>query len=110
MNSTDKIIDYLNSLEEVKRFKELDNYITRNKSINDKIVELNVIKKKMVNSKEFNQINQYSVYKKEYDSIYNEIINMPFIEEYLELKEYVINLLNDIKTDIEDRIEEIIKG
>ena len=110
MNSTDKIIDYLNSLEEVKRFKELDNYITRNKAINNKIVELNVIKKKMVNSKEFNQINQYSVYKKEYDSIYNEIINMPFIEEYLELKEYVINLLNDIKTDIEDRIEEIIKG
>ena len=110
MNSTDKIIDYLNSLEEVKRFKELDNYITRNKAINDKIVELNVIKKKMVNSKEFNQINQYSVYKKEYDSIYNEIINMPFVEEYLELKEYVINLLNDIKTDIEDRIEEIIKG
>lgn len=110
MNSTDKIIDYLNSLEEVKRFKELDNYITRNKAINNKIVELNVIKKKMVNSKEFNQINQYSVYKKEYDSIYNEIINMPFVEEYLELKEYVINLLNDIKTDIEDRIEEIIKG
>ena len=110
MNSTDKIIDYLNNLEEVKRFKELDNYITKNKSINDKIIELNEVKKKMVNSKEFNQINQYSVYKKEYDSIYNEIINMPFVEEYLELKEYVINLLNDIKADIEYKIEEIIKG
>ena len=34
MNSTDKIIDYLNNLDEVKRFKELDNYISKNKAIN----------------------------------------------------------------------------
>ena len=110
MNSTDKIIDYLNNLDEVKRFKELDNYISKNKAINDKINNLNIIKKKMVNSKEFNQINQYNEYKKEYDIIYNEIIDMPFVEEYLELKEYVLDLLNNIKNNIEYSIEEIIKG
>ena len=110
MNSTKKIIEYLNNLEEVKRFKRLEEIINNNLTIKNKFNELNDIKKKMVNSKEFNQINQYSIYKKEYDKIYNELIDMPFVEEYFELKEYVYNLLNNLKNDIEYQIEELIKG
>ena len=110
MNSTKEIIDYLNNLEEVKRFKKLEEIINNNSSIKNKLNELNDIKKKMVNSKEFNQINQYSLYKKEYDNIYKELIDMPFIEEYFELKEYVYNLLTNLKNDIEYQIEDIIKG
>jgi len=110
VNSTKEIIEYLNNLEEVKRFKKLEEIINNNLTIKNKLNELNDIKKKMVNSKEFNQINQYSIYKKEYDKIYNELIDMPFVEEYFELKEYVYNLLNNLKNDIEYQIEELIKG
>jgi len=110
VNSTKEIIEYLNNLEEVKRFKKLEEIINNNHTIKNKLNELNDIKKKMVNSKEFNQINQYSIYKKEYDKIYNELIDMPFVEEYFELKEYVYNLLNNLKNDIEYQIEELIKG
>ncbi len=110
MNSTKEIIEYLNNLEEVKRFKKLEEIINNNLTIKNKLNELNDIKKKMVNSKEFNQINQYSIYKKEYDKTYNELIDMPFVEEYFELKEYVYNLLNNLKNDIEYQIEELIKG
>ena len=109
MNSIDDIISYLNSLPEVIRLKELEKYIDNNPKINSKIKELKDIQKKMVTSKEFNQLNQYKEYKNEYDSLLNEINDMPFVEEYLELLEIVDNILKNLTDDIEYKIEEIMK-
>lgn len=104
MNSVDKIIDYLNNLEEIKRLHELEHYVDNNQKIKSKLNELNDIKKKMVNSKEFNQINQYKIYKAEYDNLYKELCDLPFVEEYIELVEYANNLLSEIKDTIESKI------
>ncbi len=109
MNSTDDIITYLNSLPEVIRLKELEKYIDNNPKINSKINELKDIQKKMVTSKEFNQLNQYKEYKNQYDSLLNEINDLPFVEEYLELLEIVDNILKDLTDNIEYKIENIMK-
>ena len=58
MKTKDKIIDYFNSLPEVKRLKELEPYIKNNPEIINRFTELKNIQKKMVASKEFNQFNQ----------------------------------------------------
>ncbi len=110
MNSTDKLIESINDLPEVKRLKELDNYINNNKAINDKLNEMRAIQKKMVNAKEFDQMNQYIEYKKEYDGIIKELYDLPFVEEYMELLDYVNNILGNIKDRIESEIDNKINN
>ncbi len=108
MNSKDKIIDYISNLPEIIRLHELESFFDKNEEIKNKLNELNTIKKKMVNSKEFNQINQYKIYKNDYDNLLNEINEYPFMEEYLELLEFANNLLNEIKDKIEFKLDKII--
>jgi cell fate (sporulation/competence/biofilm development) regulator YmcA (YheA/YmcA/DUF963 family) len=108
LKTKDKIIDYFNNLEEVKRIKELEPYIKNNKEINDKFIELKDIQKKMINAKEFNQINIYHELKKEYDKKKNELFDLPFVEEYLELVDIVNNMLNDLSNEINYLIDKEI--
>ena len=110
MNSKNKIIEYFNSLPEVARIKELEHYIDNNEKIKKAFNELKDIQKKMVASKEYNQINQYKIYKIDYENKRCELYDLPFVEEYLELLEYVDNLLIDFTNKIEEGIEKKING
>ena len=67
MKTKKEIINYFNDLEEVKRIKELEPYIKGNKEIHDKFIDLKTIQKKMVAAKEFDQVNQYNEYLKQYN-------------------------------------------
>ena len=95
--------------ESVKRIHSLDKIIDNNQELNQKLDSLKELQKKMVNSKEFNQINQYKVYKEEYDTLYNEVLEFPFVEEYLELLEEANNTLLDICYIIENKINKELK-
>ena len=110
MNSKDKLSEYFNNLEEVKRIKELEGYIDNNKDIKNKFNELKDLQKKLVNAKEYNQINQYNVYLKEYNNLKNELLDLPFVEEYLELLDYVNNMLNYLTKSIEMDIDKKINS
>ena len=100
----DEIIAYFNSLDEVKRIKELEPFIDSNPFINEKLKSLNIIKKKMTNSKEFNLVNQYKIDKLENENIKKELFEYPFVEEYIELLEIVdfklVNMINNIESDL----------
>ncbi|MCR5349614.1 MAG: YlbF family regulator [Acholeplasmatales bacterium] len=110
MNSKDKLIEYFNSLPEVKRIKELEHYIDNNEKIKNAFKEIKALQKQMVSSKEFNQMNQYNMLKKEYDNKLNEYLDLPFVSEYCELLEYVNNLLSDLSFQIETDISKKING
>ncbi len=98
------------SLPEVIRIKELENYIDNNKAINSKLDQLKEKQKQMVNAKEFNQYNQYNMYLKEYNDLKSELLDLPFVEEYLELLEIVNNKLVDITSEIEYKLNKAING
>ena len=100
--------EFLNT-ELVKRIHSLEKIIDNNQELNQKLDSLKELQKKMVNSKEFNQINQYKVYKEEYDTLYNEVLEFPFVEEYLELLEEANNTLLDICYIIENKIIKVLK-
>lgn len=100
--------EFLNT-ELVKRIHSLEKIIDNNQELNQKLDSLKELQKKMVNSKEFNQINQYKVYKEEYDTLYNEVLEFPFVEEYLELLEEANNTLLDICYIIENKINKELK-
>ena len=100
--------EFLNT-ELVKRIHSLENYIDNNEELNSKLKELKNLQKKMVNAKEYNQMNQYKAYKDEYDNLYNEVLEFPFVEEYLELLEEANNKLLDICYIIENKINKELK-
>lgn len=89
---------------EIKRLKELEFVLDSNPQLNEKILALKDKQKQMVNAKEYHQLKQYNVYSSEYDQIYQEILDFPFVEEYLDLLEIVNNELLNITNIIEKKI------
>ncbi len=104
-----KLTELFLELPEVKRIKELEKFINNNLTLNEKINNLKLIQKKLVNAKEYHQQKQYILYKEEYDKVYSEILDFPFVEEYLELLEDVNQLLNQVTGIIEDKINGFLK-
>ena len=103
-----KLLDYFNNIPEVKRLKELKNYIESNEEILIKFDEIKDIQKKIVNAKEFNQINQLKVYEDEYKKLNQELLDIPFVEEYLELMDLVNQMINNFIKDVEYQINKKI--
>lgn len=97
-------------LPEVIRIQELEKYIDNNQSINNKLKELKEKQKQMVNAKEYNQFNQYKIYLDEYNTLKEELIDLPFVEEYLELLQIVNAKLDDVTDEIENKLNKIING
>ena len=106
----DKLIEYFNSLPEVKRLKELEEYISKNKEIENKFNEIKELQKKMVNANEFNQFNQFKVYKNEYENKKKELSDIPFLDEYIELLEIINEKLTYLSNEIEYRLDKEING
>ena len=104
-----KLKEEFSNTELVKRIHALEKIIDNNPILNSNLSELKEIQKKMVNSKEFNQMNQYKLYKEEYDSLYDEVLEFPFVEEYLELLDEANNKLLDICYIIENKINKELK-
>lgn len=105
-----EIINYFNDLEEVKRIKELEGYIDNNKEINSCFKDLKLKQQQLVNAKEYNQPNQYKIYLAEYNEIKKKLFDLPFVEEYFELLEYINSLLNQLTNEIEYKLNKIINN
>ena len=97
-------------MPEVERIHELEAYIDNNKDIKRAFDSLKDIQRKMVSSKEFNQEKQYQMYLLEYNKKKEELLNMPFLEEYLELIEEVGYKLNDLSYFISNELHKKING
>lgn len=104
-----KINDIFLELPEVKRIRELEKYLNNNLALAQKKEDLKLAQKKMVNAREYNQHKQYILYKEEYDKIYSEILDFPFVEEYLELLEEINHILLQFTGAIEDKINGFLK-
>ena len=105
-----KLLDYFNNIPEVIRLKELKNYIESNEKIINKFDEIKNVQKQIVNAKEFNQINQLKVYEDEYKRLNQELLDIPFVEEYLELMNYVDQMINSFVKEVEYQIDTKING
>ena len=100
-----KLLDYFNNIPEVIRLKELKNYIESNEKIINKFDEIKNVQKQIVNAREFNQINQLKVYEDEYKRLNQELLDIPFVEEYLELMNYVDQMINSFVKEVEYQID-----
>jgi len=103
-----EIKNFYNSTPEVKRIHELEHYIDTNLDIKNKLIEIKNKQKQMVNAKECNLVNQYNTYESEYKALKEELLDMPFVEEYLELLEIVDDSLNTFSNEIEEELNKLI--
>ncbi len=105
-----KLLDYFNNIPEVIRLKKLKNYIESNEKIINKFDEIKNVQKQIVNAKEFNQINQLKVYEDEYKRLNQELLDIPFVEEYLELMNCVDQMIKSFVKEVEYQIDKKING
>ena len=108
-NRIDEIKNELLGMPEVIRFKELEGYINKNERINTLFSQVKEKQKQMINAKEFNQHNQYNIYNKEYNDLLNELYDLPFVEEYLELVDIINQKLGSLSFLIEKELESKMK-
>lgn len=96
---------YFLSLPEVKRIKELEHYIDTNAEIQTTFAKIKDKQKQLVHAKEFQQKRQYQIYLEEYKALKEKFMNLPFVEEYLELLEEVNHMLRDFSLGVEEEIQ-----
>lgn len=103
MRLLNKIIYEFENSKEVKRYKELISYINKNTNIKNKYKELLKIQKELVNLNYYKKDSNNK--KEEYINKYNELLNEPFFEELLELRDNINETLKMIKEIIEGELE-----
>ena len=108
MSNIDELKQYFNDLEETKRLKNLENYINNNEKIKKVFDSLLEKQKQLINAKEFNQIKQAEIYELEYNKIKEELLDMPFVEEYIELVEIINDKLDLLVSELENKLDKII--
>lgn len=95
--------------ELVKRLKVLEQLLDQNDTLKKYMFELKEKQKQMVHAKEFNQPKQYEQYFNEYQRIYQQILDFPFVEEYLDLLEEANDILLTISGCIEKTINQALE-
>ena len=87
MNNKEKLLTDIKNDESVKRCHELE-----------RMIDEKHISKEMVAARHIGLTNTYNDYKRQYEEIDKEIAKYPFVNEYLELLDYLYNDL-EIMTD-----------
>lgn len=98
----------MNSLEEVKRFKELHEMLSKNNEVSKLFEEVKNKQQQLVNARNYKQEEQAKIYEKEYNELLEKLKDLPFVEEYQELSEIVNEKLGDVAYLLEDMLDDVI--
>ena len=102
------LIFELNNLEEVQKFKRLENLVKKDKTLANKVLELHKVSKQMTNAKEFGLVNAYDQYHDLYQNLLMDIEDNVILQLYLESSEEVKNILTLVMETIEFEIKQKI--
>ncbi|QVK19468.1 YlbF family regulator [Mycoplasmatota bacterium] len=95
-----ELINLISDQEEVKRYKQIEKEMHQNKYIINKIEDFKKFQKKMViYESHHNQIPEEV--NKRYNSLYNELLEIPIYNEYITLQKEINELLQEITKIIE---------
>ena len=105
VTSIDNLIAELENLPETKRFKELEKGINENPNYLEKVNNLKKIQKQMILAQHNQKSEEYNTYKREYEEAKNELYELPFFAEYLDLIDYLNGTLKQIEKIINDGLK-----
>ncbi len=104
MINLDNLFALLDKDPYLERMHNLEMSMDQNKEIVNLINKKKEISKNMINSKVIGLTNNYLALKNEYDIINEQIKDIPFLDEYLDLLEYYNDYLKTIISYLEDAI------
>ena len=108
-SALDTLIFELNNLEEVQKFKRLENLVKKDKTLANKVLELHKVSKQMTNAKEFGLVNAYDQYHDLYQNLLmdiesaDETFNLR-LEDWLNADDFnfthdLMGIVNNVKRD-----------
>lgn len=103
MNKLTELIDLIKNDNDVIRYQQLEKIISEDESLSKAFKELLNTQKVMVKM-EYEKSNELDTIKKEYQNKLEDIKSNIFIEEYLDLLEYINNDIQLITKIIEDEV------
>ena len=109
MSRIDCLIEYYKELPEVKRLKELEPYYDNNNEITKLLNEMDSLNKKMKVAYKEEDYSSYKQLKEEYYDKYQELLDIPFVEEFKELIDIIYNRLDTTSKIIENEIKKQLK-
>lgn len=101
MNNLEK---FLVETEEFKRLKELHQYFKADQKLNSQLQNFLNIQKQLVKTKVEQDFTNLKMLEQKYQNAKKEILLIPFVEEYFELLEYFKQVLENIKSELEEQI------
>lgn len=104
MINLDNLFRLLDEDPYLERLHHLEAAMDSNKEIVNLINKKKEISKNMINSKVIGLTNNYESLKNEYNTINEQIKDVPFLDEYLDLLEYYNDYLKTIISYLEDGI------
>lgn len=105
----DELINKINELESIKRLKALEKVIDSNDSFKPKFDLLKELQKKLVNARYYKKDNTVKELEKEISLVKEDISNIVFMDEYLDLLEEAYYLIKNISNIIEYEINTLLK-
>ncbi len=109
MNSLKKLFDVLDRDPNLIRLQELEKVLDNRNEIKDLIHKKQEISKQMMNSKVIGLKNAYKDFKEQYDKINNDLLDFPFVCEYIDLLDYYNQLLSEMISYLETKINNGLK-
>lgn len=109
MSNKDKFINYMNSLDETKRIKEITDCFTSDTEIGNIFREMEVKQQQLVKAINAKQEEQAEIYKKEYNELLEKVKNLPLLDEFVELSAIATDKLGEASYLLEDVIDDVIK-
>ena len=103
MNKINEIINEISKTNEYKRIKELEPLINNNEDIKLLLDNILLKDKELVDARYYHKDTEKKL-KEEYNLMKEQLLNMPFMEEYLELLDYFEILLNNMSNYINNEI------
>lgn len=104
MINLDSLFHVLDKDPYLQRLWRLENAMDKNEEIVNLINRKKEISKNMINSKVIGLTNNYEALKSEYDNINEQIKDIPFLDEFLDLLDYYNQYLKTIISYLEESI------
>jgi cell fate (sporulation/competence/biofilm development) regulator YmcA (YheA/YmcA/DUF963 family) len=105
MSEKEKLIQMIETDEEIQRYKRIESLINDNKEISHKFNELKRVQKQLVNAKHIGKQEAILTFQAQYDAIYEAIEAYPLMSDYLALQSDINEMIQTIVSIIEEGLE-----
>ena len=109
MSKLEELIQIIRKDSNYLYYQKLEVKINENEDIKNKVANIKQLQTQIVLAKELGKRNKVSNLEEKYDSLLLELEEVPHVLEYLELQKYYNDLIQDIKSILENEVENMLK-